>query len=1042
MEIQDRITGSAKISYSYEGTAYDYGGAKVSSGDIILDNSDNMFSPAGHPDSLFSAGGVSRARVRVRYGDDIVFLGYATPKASFADRNRRQAKLKLLGIESIIYALPAPALYENAVFFRDHILDYTPGERYQIYNLYPDPLDTRNSFLQRIATAINAVFPEISFLFDFWREPEFPNIRNSLAAIEVPDYDLDSQKLLEGATSLGDVLNRILVFENSTLQFDYTLNAITLKGRGVLTPQTPTPLELSEILDIRQYSDGAEKVINQIRRAHYDNDWSGAEAAEATEVVEAPASVRSYGRRSADVDGSFAWTRFNAPANTRHRIFTDDFAQYLLNALERPRRSVIALAPIEADNIPPSYWSLGQPFFLRPRHEIPGETMTYATDNPLDPVDVLISVFSAATGPPETLWAKGFGETAMPAENARLDLLPLLTVPSDLRVFIAEDTYATIKGFLIAPGRGAHVFSITLSAALPPGIWLGIRFGETEVFGEFPAAVEIGREEFVYNFTPPAGVHAARWTQIEDETEAAPLSAVILNAGLPPYRIERDPDGNLLSISALAAHKAPGAPLPWHYAPTDFPDLPVDFSAEAGDGWAFLRYIDRNTVPVLYYDRRHREIGATEWIERLDFMRVIHPPAAATRPDRGSHKKTADLNIAGNPASPNTLNAGLTIDADYLFAGGGDVSIRAYSRDTKALVAAESFTNLRAAGLTGFTDIWTEAAFMYILVSSRQGYHGRIFGFSRATKAPVPAENFTTLGGAGCTNPAAIWGNENYMYVFHHATRHEHGSTKIFAFSRATKAHVPAEDFNNLGDLIAPRGQSIRGMTGNSRFVFVGNSTQKKIFAFKLDTKTPAPEEDFNGLLDAGVNSISGLATDDDYMFVLGGIQGRSLPTITAFVQSAPPALIDTGPRILKLENGRTYQVSMRTRNTSGPSLWWDPPLLVTPRAREDFKGVVTVVPSADVENSVIVGWTPFTALPAGVTLDRYRLVWGHDDTWATFNAPADSRILTVPPTGQAPLDPAEVYSLVIYADLSDNTSVAVATANFTRDGGKQGDNE
>ena len=1033
LEIQDRICGAARITYSYEGTAYDFGGAKVSSGDITLDNTDNLFSPAGHPDSLFSPAGISRARVRVRYDDHIVFLGYATPKASFADRGRRQAKLKLLGIESIIYALPAPALYENSVFLEDYGLDYNPGTQYEIYNLHPDPLDTRNSLLQRVAIAINSVFPDIDFLFDLWREPELPNARNSLSGVEIPDYDLDSERLLEGVASIGDVLNKILAFENSTLQYDYSLKAITLKGRGVLTPQSAAPLSLRDILEVKQFSDGAEKVINQIRREHYDQAWGTEAHGSATELVEAPGSVRSFGRRSATIDGSFTWTEDNAPANARHRIYTDDFARYLLNTLERPRKTVVALAPIEVDGIPPSYWSLGQPFVLRPRYEIPAGTPTYSTDNPSAPVDVVTSVFDAATSDPETRWFKNFGNMLFPEGDTRLNLLPLLTETSDLSVLVdvAADTYATITAFEIIPAslNLGHVFSFTLSAELPAAgnFWLGFRFGDVEVFAEIPAGVETSGE-YVYTLNPATGISASRWAQIERRTTTENFAAIILDAALAPFRLVRASNNDLLRIDALVSHKNPEAALPWHYAPSDFPDPPTEFTAEPGDGNFFLRFTDENKVPVIYYDRRYRKVGDPDWIELLDFMRIIRAGSS----ESGVHQPQEDFNTISADGIGNPHAIAHTTNYLYIY-DQTDQKIYAISRLTKQHVPAADFsTSQLGPAANGISCLFAdeEAGLLYA------GYTyatRKIYAFSLTTKARVTASEYPRAGNfPNSININGLWMDENYVYIINTSPQ------SILAYSKADGIAVAAENYANAIfnplQLFGPT-----GLWGDERYMYVLNcrpADKVKIFAFDRTTKQHVPDADFNTLIDAGVNTatngVNGLTAPAGLMYVLSRAPVNKIFAFS-YSQEASPSY---GPRVPGLDNGEVYQVTMRCRNTSGPSPWIDPPLLVTPLARTGFVGQVTLVVAADVEDSVIVSWKPYAPLPAGVSIDQYRLVWGTGNTWSTTNVAATETRVVLPPSGQAALIAAATYSLAIYADLSDNTSVAVGSVNFTRDGG------
>ena len=141
---------------------------------------------------------------------------------------------------------------------------------------------------------------------------------------------------------------------------------------------------------------------------------------------------------------------------------------------------------------------------------------------------------------------------------------------------------------------------------------------------------------------------------------------------------------------------------------------------------------------------------------------------------------------------------------------------------------------------------------------SDQGQN-KIYAYDFATKARVPAQDFDTLSPAGNTEPFGLWSDGTTIFTT------DHTAERIYAYNLATKARVPDQDFTMLPP---PSVGSLVGLWSDGTTMWVSDQTDDKIYAFDFATKARVPDQDFDTLADAGNTNPFGLWSDGTTMWV------------------------------------------------------------------------------------------------------------------------------------------------------------------------------
>ena len=521
-DVTDRLGDRAKISYAYESTAFAYGVAKVSSGDIEFDDREELISQLlAEPPT----------RLRVLAGGREVFLGHVTQKTTRADERKKQVRLQCVGMESLIYDMPL-SLYADEL------------RRVKIYDIDPSLQDSRGGFLSRVYAAIQTLYPEVEFLYDQLRPPDWPNPARSFDPVVIEDYDLDSATLCEDTASIGDALNKLLAFENAILSWDYELSAIVIRGRGIYLRGQESLYRLTDVLDVTESSDGAEKIINRIVRSNAGDTPD--------EVLEDAHSIRAWGRRELRLDGSFCYIGANLPG---HAVYepTDLFPKHILAALNRPYRSVEVLTRAEVPGLDPRLFSLGKCLELSPamEPETPSRP-SWFSDNPVTPQDVKGSFFgrNSPVDGRELLWRQR-GDVAYGAAagqdvlmlTAAADRFPLFSsAAAETTVFVSlvsRDAAGQVKVNFRDAVSGGALADLAADSAPATGVAyvLGLRLRDAEVWGplrKVAGTTGIYRADFSAAPAPFARFEAAARAQ------ADPAHICLVDARVPGAVAEQE----------------------------------------------------------------------------------------------------------------------------------------------------------------------------------------------------------------------------------------------------------------------------------------------------------------------------------------------------------------------------------------------------------------------------------------------------------------------------------------------------------------------
>ena len=337
-DITDRLIGGAKIRYAYEGTAWSYGVAKCGIAKLRFDNSDNFLSPSHVPGSLFAHVGTDACRLRVRYGDDVIFFGFISSRISSANFGKETADLTARSIENLLQQISSDRLTLSGTVPRLGVLS-------AIFSL------------EEVRELVPTYFTDLSERSD-----------DSTATYEIAD-------LLAGTRNLLEVLNRMLQVEDAVFAYDYAIESFVVTNRGAI-PQS-RPIVLRSYLDILEVSDGTERVFNDITAVLSNTG---------TEVNKQNAgSISAYGLRSLRIDAKFL-----AAAEA------DDLLEYIEGRLSAPAGKVEILLDADYPDVDDSRWSLGERVNLgglqipKPRGAV-----TYATNNPVDPRSLVLSLFDS-----------------------------------------------------------------------------------------------------------------------------------------------------------------------------------------------------------------------------------------------------------------------------------------------------------------------------------------------------------------------------------------------------------------------------------------------------------------------------------------------------------------------------------------------------------------------------------------------------------------------------------------------------------------------
>ena len=89
--------------------------------------------------------------------------------------------------------------------------------------------------------------------------------------------------------------------------------------------------------------------------------------------------------------------------------------------------------------------------------------------------------------------------------------------------------------------------------------------------------------------------------------------------------------------------------------------------------------------------------------------------------------------------------------------------------------------------------------------------------------------------------------------------------SNIYAYDLATKARVPAKDFNTLD---AAGNDSPRGIWSDGTTMWVADIWDNKVYAYDLVSKARVSAKDFNALEDAGNDNPSGIWSDGTTMWI------------------------------------------------------------------------------------------------------------------------------------------------------------------------------
>lgn len=337
-DVTPRLIGGATIRYAYEGTAWSYGVAKCGIARLEFENSDGFLSPAHLPTSLFSRAGMDACRLRVRYGESVIFLGFLTSRISSAHSGRDTASITARSIENLLQQISSDRLSLSGIVARLGVLS-------AIFSL-----------------------PEISGHVPTY----FTNLNDRKSDSEATYRVAD---LLDGTRNLLEVLNRVLQVEDAVFAYDYAINSFVVTNRGAI-PQS-RPIVLKKYLDIGQISDGTERVFN---------NFSGKfGAAETEKKRQNEGSISAYGLRSIDLSAKFI-----------DEAEGDELLEYLDKRLSHPSAKAEILLDADYPDVEDNRWNLGERVNLSglelPR---PRNAATYSTDNPVNPESLLLPLFDS-----------------------------------------------------------------------------------------------------------------------------------------------------------------------------------------------------------------------------------------------------------------------------------------------------------------------------------------------------------------------------------------------------------------------------------------------------------------------------------------------------------------------------------------------------------------------------------------------------------------------------------------------------------------------
>ena len=121
-----------------------------------------------------------------------------------------------------------------------------------------------------------------------------------------------------------------------------------------------------------------------------------------------------------------------------------------------------------------------------------------------------------------------------------------------------------------------------------------------------------------------------------------------------------------------------------------------------------------------------------------------------------------------------------------LLAGGPALALAQSPGEPFARDPAEDFNTL--ALNNDPRGIWSDGTTMWVA----DGFDGKIYAYSLATKARDVGKDFDTLAAAGNGNPLGIWSDGTTMWVA------DWLDAKIYAYSMATKARDAGRDFDTL----------------------------------------------------------------------------------------------------------------------------------------------------------------------------------------------------------------------------------------------------
>ena len=179
-------------------------------------------------------------------------------------------------------------------------------------------------------------------------------------------------------------------------------------------------------------------------------------------------------------------------------------------------------------------------------------------------------------------------------------------------------------------------------------------------------------------------------------------------------------------------------------------------------------------------------------------------------------------------------------------------------------IPQKEFNTLMAAGNNSPGGIWSDGTTMWVAhiptIFIGDTSSAKLFAYDMATKARVPARDFNTLDAAGNDSPTGIWSDGTTMWVA------DESDDRIYAYDMETKARKTGEEFSTGADF------QPGGIWSDGGTMWVASSLiiDNPIDAYDLESKARRPAKDFNStpLFQSGVRSIAGIWSDGSTMWV------------------------------------------------------------------------------------------------------------------------------------------------------------------------------